>query len=205
MDVIYETIDATSTDEDENCELHPDSIIYVQILSAWLDSDLPQIPTKIDEVLNDMKIRNIPLDNAIYSILIRYWGSKGSLTRIRAILERMEYENITPNVACLGQAIYGYTRSMQSMQAVQLLEQMHAKTTGASQDITTITACTLNILDAFKRLIIRGNDTSRNVTRAEDIVRRFESNSMLKSRSDGTYVINEFINPIPSDWTNILF
>ena len=78
MDVIYETIDATSTDEDENCELYPDSIIYVQILSAWLDSDLPQIPTKIDEVLNDMKIRNIPLDNAIYSILIRYWGSKGA-------------------------------------------------------------------------------------------------------------------------------
>ena len=189
MDVIYETIDSTATDDDDDDshnELHPDSIIYVHILNAWMDSDLPQTPSKIDDVLDDMKIRSVPLDNAIYSILIRYWGNKGSLTRIRAILERMEYENVTPNVACLGQAIYGYTRSMQPLQAVQLLEQMFAKSTGAAQDIGTITGCTLNVLDAFKRLVIRGNDVNRNVIRAEDIVRRYESNSMLKSRSDGT-------------------
>jgi Pentatricopeptide repeat domain len=192
MNVIYETIDATGADDDDvdsHNELHPDSIIYVQLLNAWMDSDLPQTPSKIDDVLDDMKIRSIPLDNAIYSTLIRYWGNKGSLTRIRAILERMEYENITPNVACLAQAIYGYTRSMQPLQAVQLLEQMHAKTTGATKDIVTITACTLNILDAFKRLVVRGNDVNRNVIRAEDIVRRFESNSMLKSRSEGTLVV----------------
>jgi hypothetical protein len=190
MNVIYETIDTTvasDDDDDSHHELHPDGIIYAQLLKAWMDSDLPQTPSKIDEVLDDMKLRDVPLDNGIYSVLIRYWGSKGSLTRIRAIMERMKYENITPDVACLGQAIYGYTRSMQPLQAVQLLEQMHGVTTGATQDITTITACTLNILDAFKQLVIRGNDVTRNVTRAEDIVRRFEANSLLKSRSDGTY------------------
>ena len=177
-------------------DLQPDSVLYMQLLHAWMDSELPETPSKIDAILDDMKIRDIPLDNAIYSILIRYWGNQGSLTRIRAVLERMEYEHVIPNVATLGQVIYGYTRSMQPLQAVSLLEQMHAQTTGSSQDVVTITACTLNILDAFKRLIVRGNDVNRNVIRAEDVVRRFASNRMLKSRSDGTYIGCVFISTI---------
>ena len=165
--------------------LHPDTIIYAQLLKAWIDSDLPIVPSKIEEMLDDMTTQCVPLDNHIYCLLLRYWGGKGSMTNMRAILYRMETEKVEPNISSLSQVVYGYTRSMQPQLAAQFLEQMHAKTSGTGQENTSIVACTLNILDTLKRLIMRGNDVRQNVLIAEDVVRRFESNMQLKTRSQG--------------------
>jgi pentatricopeptide repeat protein len=202
LDVINETIDvvANGTMTDEN-ELQPDSVIYVQLLNAWMNSNLPQTAQKMEKILNEMRLRDVPITSAIYSILIRYYGNQGSILRVRAVLERMEHDHVPIDISCLGQAIHAYTRAMQPLQAIKYLEQMHhqinnndnnnsnsnTNSNKSQQDIITITACTLNILDSFKRLIIRGNDIDRNILRAEDVVRKLETNSVIQSRSDGRY------------------
>jgi hypothetical protein len=184
MEFVEETIAQTN-----NTALTPDIYIYGQILNAWVNSGLPETPMRLDDVISKMKMHNISLNTVTYGILIRFWAGKGSLIRVKTLLETMVYEGLEPDVSCLGQALYGYTRSMQPLQAISLLEQMYTKSNRTPQDVVTITAATLNILDSFKRLIIRGNDVSRNVERAEDVVRKFESSSIVPSRSDGTCLL----------------
>jgi hypothetical protein len=82
---------------------------------------------------------------------------------------------------------------MQPLPAIEILEKMYGKLKfqkfkESAQDRATITASTLNILDSFKRLIIRGNDPATNITRAEEVVRKYESSNLTRSRSDGTFL-----------------
>jgi hypothetical protein len=186
MDFVYFTIEQTN-----NADLEPDIFIYGQIMNAWINSGRPETPLKLDEVVNDMRRHDVPLNMVIYGILIRYWAGKGALTRISFLFEEMIAEGLDPDISCLGQALYGYTRAMQPLPAIEILEKMYEKlkfqkVKESAQDRVTITASTLNILDSFKRLIIRGNDPSTNITRAEEVVRKFESSNQTRSRSDGT-------------------
>jgi pentatricopeptide repeat protein len=188
MEFVYFTIEQTN-----NADLEPDIFIYGQLMNAWINSGQPETPLKLDEILNDIRRHDVPLNTVTYGILIRYWAGKGSLTRITFLFEQMIAEGLEPDISCLGQALYGYTRAMQPLPAIEILEKMYGKLKfqkfkESAQDRATITASTLNILDSFKRLIIRGNDPATNITRAEEVVRKYESSNLTRSRSDGTFL-----------------
>jgi pentatricopeptide repeat protein len=174
-------------EETKTTYLAPDIAIYELLLKSWAKSGSPHTNKKLEEVLVDMGVRDIPLNVNCYATLIRYWAEQGNVVKAKSFLDWMEAKGLEPNLKCYGHVLHGYTRLPQPSLALGYLESMYRISIGTPEDVAIIATAVLQVLNAFHRRILEDEDVRRNIIRAEDVLRKFESNIVAPNGSDGRF------------------
>jgi pentatricopeptide repeat protein len=177
----------SAMEETNTTYLAPDVAIYELLLKAWAKSGSPHASQKLEEVLVDMGVRDISMNINCYAILIRYWAGQGNLLRAKALLDLMQSKGLEADLKCYGHLLHGFTRLPQPSASLGYLEKMYQISSGSADDVALITAAVLQVLHAFHRRVLEDEDVNRNVIRAENVLRKFESDIVVANGSDGTF------------------
>jgi pentatricopeptide repeat protein len=175
--------------EKKRSELQPNAFIYNNVLQAWAVSGLPQVPGKMNSLIQSMRQERIALDTVTYNIVLRYWANQGAVDTIEFILEAMKKERLVPTKAHLAQAIYCYAKTGRTEKAEEMLEIMLGIQPENEQESCTVAECVQNIMLAY-RMIVDGRNSNfiireRAVERAEALFKKMSKNTQMTDDDHG--------------------
>jgi pentatricopeptide repeat protein len=104
--------------------LHKDMYTYSKIIQAWALSERTDATSRIDALWKEIQAEGVQLNAVTCNILLRFWGRQidhGGVDQIHAILCHMKDQNLEPSMANLAQAIYGLSRTPNTLKEAEKL------------------------------------------------------------------------------------
>lgn len=169
-----------------------DVYTYSILLNSYCEStNMPNIYMKINSLREQMKAQNIAPNIVIYNTLLRFWGKRGSVEQMNAIVQEMEMNQIPLDLACRSLLVHGYVQTPKNVslgedQFKYMIEQyIKPKAVLDRRSIDLMQKSAHYLLDAYRKQLTH-NRTIYNpyqdgnvVTRAEYVIQQLELYNLL--------------------------
>jgi hypothetical protein len=184
----------------ESSHVRPERRIYGRIMHALAMSGSPEAPNHVEAFYTQMKRDNYQPNNAIYTILFRFWGGRGNTNKVEEILRSIP----NPSLVTLTQAVYVFSRSLATLKTAEKYLQQMIDMEGVpdkespAEKARLIGESAQYLLLAYRNVVTSNADTYTKeyaIERATDLWKKLSQKDIVKGPGLGTlvHVITVFV------------